>query len=142
MRTAPDFDTVEAHFGHALGDLYRLYELAGQPPGSETSRNSILDASTDGKLALAIAWSRKFHTHDVIEVTEPGGVFTDYYTELYGTLIWRDSSYIASVMASPKRKKPPTATDRIRASYFQDHLAGQAVLDTLQRGIGALLRIT
>jgi hypothetical protein len=142
MCAASDFDTFEAHFGHALGDFYRLYELAGQPPSSEANRNGSLEASTNGKIALAVAWSRKFRTHDLVEVTGPGDVFTDYFTDLFGTLIWRDSSYIASVMASPTRKKPPTASDRKRAGYYRDHLAGKPVLDTLQGGIGALLAIT
>jgi hypothetical protein len=36
--TAPDVDTLEATFGDALGDFYSLYELAGHPPSSATSR--------------------------------------------------------------------------------------------------------
>jgi hypothetical protein len=141
MCAASDFDIFESHFGHALGDFYRLYELAGQPPRSETSRNTALGASPDGELALAVAWSRKFRTHDLLEVTESGDVFTDYVTELFGTLVWRDSSFISSALASPARKKAPTKSDQERLGYYTARLAGQPVLDTLQRGVGALLAI-
>jgi hypothetical protein len=93
-------------------------------------------------MALALAWPRKFRTHDLTPVTRPGDGYTDYYHDLFGTLIWRDHSYIVSVMVSPTRKRPPTATDRDRAGYYKDHFSGELVLDPLQRGSGALLRIT
>jgi len=93
-------------------------------------------------MSLALACPRKFRTHDLTPVTRPGDGYTDHYHDLSGTLIWRDHSGIASVMANPTRKRPPTATNRDRAGYYKDHLAGEPVLDPLQRGIGALLRIT
>lgn len=118
-----------------------LYELAGQPPNGEASRAAALHGSVDGKLALAVVWSRKFRTHDLIEVTEPGDKYTDKYTETYGTLEWRNDSHIASVMTSPLRKRPPRAADHTKLGYYAAHLAGRTVLDTFQRGLGALLAI-
>jgi hypothetical protein len=94
--------------------------LAGVAAQQQEEPNETLKASEEGWMALALAWSWKFRTHDLTPVTRPGDGYTDHYHDLSGTLIWRDHSYIASVMANPTRKRPPTATDRDRAGYYKD----------------------
>jgi hypothetical protein len=66
-------------------------------------------------------WPRKFRARDLLPVTRPGDGYPDYYRDdLFGTLIWRDHSYIASVMSNPTRKRPPTATNRDQAGCYKD----------------------
>jgi hypothetical protein len=48
MLAAPDSDTFEAHLGHALGYLYRLYELAGAAAQQREEPNETLKASEEG----------------------------------------------------------------------------------------------
>jgi hypothetical protein len=89
MCEAADFEAAEDHLGHALTDFYRLYEQARQPPASPASRRAALEATDEGKTALAIAWARNFHTHDVVEVSQAADIYSGYYTKIYGVLAWR-----------------------------------------------------
>lgn len=42
---AADFEAAESHLGHAMEDLYRLYELAKQPPLTKALREAALVAT-------------------------------------------------------------------------------------------------
>jgi hypothetical protein len=86
---AADFEAAESHLGHTMEDLYRLYELARQPPSTKVLRDAALEATDDGKTALAMVWGRKFRTHEVVEVSQAADMYSDYYTNLYGVLAWR-----------------------------------------------------
>src|SRR5689334_22264304 len=81
---AKDFDIAEARLGHAMEDVYRLYELAKRPPSTGTARDAALNTTAGGQTALAAVWARKFRTHEVIEVSQPADAYSDYYTNMYG----------------------------------------------------------
>jgi hypothetical protein len=120
----------EAHFGHALGDLYRLFELAGRPPSSESGRRAALEATAEGQAALGAAWARKFRTHKLIEVTQEADF--DRYSDFYGSLAaWRPRSTFTT-STGPEN----------RGLYYDKRLAGHHVLDTMRTAIQALLAIT
>jgi hypothetical protein len=129
MCDAADFKAAEDHLGHALTDFYRLYERAKQPPSSPAARKAALEATDEGKTALAIAWARKFHTHDVVEVSEAADIYSGYYTKLYGVLAWLRSSFT-------------TNSDGEHWHLFYDrYLEGRPVLDTLRTAVSAVVAI-
>jgi hypothetical protein len=124
---AADFKVAEIHFGHALTDFYSLYELAKQPPLTKAARDAALDATDGGKTALAIVWARKFRTHDVVEVSQAADLYSRYYTKLYGVLAWR-----------PRCDFTASTDDRGWHDYYDRHLEGRPVLDTMQAAISAV----
>jgi hypothetical protein len=128
---AADFDTAEVHLGHAMEDLYRLYELAKKPPSSSRARDAALGTTDQGKTALATVWTRKFRTHDVMEVSRAADVYSNYYTNLYGVLAWR------------LRSDFTTTTDgRGWHLLYDTYLEGRPVLDTLQTAASAVVTLT
>lgn len=130
MCRATDFEAVEDHLGHALTDLYRLYEQAKQPPMDKTSRRTALRGSPEGRTALAIVWTRAFHTHDVVEVSKAADLYSDYFTELYGTLAWR-----------PRSDFTNNEDGEDRHVFYDGFLAGRPVFDTLQKAVSALVAV-
>jgi hypothetical protein len=139
MCGADTFEIAEAHFGHALCDLYRLFELVKPTANSGKSekkaaiaaREAKLKVTSEGQTALAAAWARTFRVHDVIEVTEPADLYSDYYTNLYGVLAWR-----------PRTFAPEATYPENRGGFYDCRLAGRPVLDTMQSAFQALLAIT
>jgi hypothetical protein len=129
MCAAADFEAAEDHLSHALCDFYSLYEQAKLPPSSQKLRRAALEASPAGRAALAIAWVRKFHTHHLIEVSKAGDLYSDYYTNLYGVLVWRDRADITTVEDDEGR----------RHEFYDDELAGRPTLDTLQKSVTAVI---
>jgi hypothetical protein len=127
---AADFDAAEICLGHAMEDLYRLYELAKQPPSTKASRDVALEATDSGKTALAVVWARKFRTHDVVEVSRAADIYSDYLTNLYGMLAWRPRSDFT------------TSTDgRDWHLLYDSYLEGRPVLDTLQTAVSAVMAV-
>jgi hypothetical protein len=63
---AGDFETAEIHLGHAMDELYRLYELAkrSRSRADKDARDHDLVKTGDGKIAGAVIWARKYRTHD------------------------------------------------------------------------------
>ena len=131
MCDAADFEAAEDHLGHALTDFYRLYERAKHPPSSPAARKTALEATGNGKAALAIAWVRTFHTHDVVEVSEASDIYSDYYTNLYGVLAWRPRSNFTS--------NPDGEGWHL---FYDRYLEGRSVLDTLQTAVSAVVAVT
>jgi hypothetical protein len=131
MCAAADFEAAEDHLGHALCDLYSLYELAKLSPSSQKRRRAALEASPAGRAALAIAWVRKFHTHHLIEVSKAAAVYSGYYTNLYGVLVWRDRADITIIEDDEGR----------RHEFYDAELAGKPVLDTLQQAVAAVVAV-
>ena len=127
MYEASDFEAAEDHLGHALTDFYRLYEQAKQPPSSPASRTTALEVSPEGCTALAIAWARTFHTHDVVEVSKVTGIYSRYYTRIYGVLAWRPRSDFTANTGGDGRHL-----------FYDTYLEGRPVLDTLQDAVSAL----
>jgi hypothetical protein len=131
MCAASDFEAAEDHFGHALADVYSLYELAKQPPSDKAARRTALEASEEGRIVLAVAWARTFNSHELIEVSRAADLYSDYYTELYGVLAWR-----------PRSDFTTNHDGEGRHAFYDSLLAGKPVLDTLQKAVAALVAIT
>ena len=127
---ATDLAVAEAHLGHAMEDLYRLYELAKRPPSSKASRDTALETTDEGKTALAIVWVRKFRIHDVMEVSQAADVYSSYYTKIYGVLVWRTRS---DFKAGPD--------GRGWHLLYDTYLEGCPVLDTLQAAVSAVVAL-
>ncbi len=130
---AKDFDAAESHLGHAMEDLYRLYELAGGPPltkAKRASRDAALEATDVGKTALAIVWARKFRTHEVAEVSQAADLYSGYYTNLYGVLAWR-----------PRADFTADTDGRDWHRFYDTYLEGRPVLDTLQIAVSAVVAV-
>ena len=128
MLGAEDLEVAEDHLGHALTDFYRLYEQARQPPASPASRKAALEATPEGCTALAIAWARAFHTHDVVEVSKDADLYSSYYTAIYGVLAWRPrSDFTANIDGDG------------RHLFYDTYLEGRPVLDTLQSAVSVLV---
>lgn len=127
---AADFEAAESHLGHAMEGLYRLYELARQPPLTKALRDAALEATDDGKTALAIVWTRKFRTHEVVEVSQAADMYSDYYTNLYGVLAWR-----------PRSDFMADTDGRGWHLFYDTYLEGRPVLDTLQAAISAVVAV-
>lgn len=129
VAAAPDFDAAVDQIGHALGDIYSLYELAKNPPSDKTKRRQGLEVSNEGKTALAIAWIRTFNTHEAITVNQDGDVFTDYYVKRYRVPLWRPRVAITSNIDGEGRHV-----------FYDQYLADLPVLDTMQGAVSALVK--
>jgi len=70
---------------------------------------------------------RTFDTHDAVVVGKMGDIYTDYYTEMYGTLVWR-----------PLRDLPERSKAYGHDDEYATQLAGRPVLDTVRRAFDAL----
>jgi hypothetical protein len=130
MCAASDFEAAEDHLSHALCDFYSLYEQAKLPP-CQKLRRAALEASPAGRAALAIAWVRKFHTHRLIEVSNAGDLYSGYYTNLYGVLVWRDRADITTIEDDEGH----------RHEFYDAELAGKPTLDTLQKAVSAVVAV-
>jgi hypothetical protein len=136
---AADFETAEIHLGHAMDELYRLYELAKKSPSKadKRARDQALIKIDKGEIAGAVVWARKYRIHDsmqvshaagALEVTQPADQYSNCYTNLYGVLAWRPRSDFT------------TGDDNGRGwhLFYDTHLEGRPVLDTLQQAAKAL----
>jgi hypothetical protein len=102
-----------------LGGAPNLYQQLAQVAG--------------GDVAAAVLWVRTFDTHAAVKVGEPSDVYSNYYTNLYGVLVWK------------QRAQLPPADPKF-AAYGRDvlydqHLAGKPVLDTTDVALRALLAL-
>jgi hypothetical protein len=71
-------------------------------------------------------WVRNFDTHEAVVVADMGDSFTGYFTEMFGTLVWR-----------PLADLPEQSSLYGRGDY-DAQLAGRPVLDTAQRAFDTL----
>jgi hypothetical protein len=127
---ARDFETAESHLGHAIEDMYQLYELAkmSSSKADRTARDVALVKVERGQTAAAVVWARKYRFHDCVEVSQVADLFSDYYTNLYGVLAWRP------------RCDFTTQDDDGRGwhLFYDTCLQDRPVLDTLQDAAKAL----
>jgi hypothetical protein len=129
IAAAPDFDAGIDHIGHALGDIYSLFELAKNPPSDKTLRRQGLEASDAGKTALAIAWDRTFNTHEAVtQSRDDGDIYADYYIERYATPVWL-----------PRTAFTQNEDGEGRHLYYDHFLADKCVLDTMRAAVRELV---
>ena len=77
----------------------------------------------------------QYDTHEIASVSIIGDVYSDFYTELDGELVWN------AIAAMPFVKRPSKAWAVVRYHDYQD-LENRPVLDTMRRvfdGLAALL---
>src|SRR5215216_1118795 len=86
--SAPTPGDAEDEFSNTLGHLYRLNELGKNRHGKDAWHNKLL-GSDDLRAARAAIWARTFDVHDVVTVAAMGDVYSDYYTAMYGVLVWK-----------------------------------------------------
>jgi hypothetical protein len=103
---------------------------AKQSSSSKASRDAALEKTEKGQTALALVWVRKFRTHDVVEVSKVADVYSRYYTKIYGVLVWR-----------PRSDFNAGEDGRDWHKFYDRHLEGRPVLDTLQAAISAMAAI-
>ena len=136
---AEDFEAAEIHVGHAMDELYRLYELAKESSSrrDRAARDEALVKIDKGEIAGAVIWARKFRTHDsmqlsqaveAVEVSQAADRYGSYYTNLYGVLVWRPRSDFT------------TDDDNGRGwhLFYDTRLEDHPVLETLQHAAKAL----
>ena len=114
------------HLSNLLCQLYRLSELVKHEFGDPTRFHDALRATPDHCAARAAMWVRNFDTHQTVVVADMDDSFTDYFTEMFGTLVWR-----------PLADLPEQRSNYGRADY-DAQLAGQPVLDTARRAFDTL----
>jgi hypothetical protein len=133
MCAATTVDDVEDELSNLVHHLYRLGELCRWrfgPPGKQLSPEDfgrVLLGSDDLRAARAVMWVRADDTHNLfMEVAPPAAladVYPDYYTAMYGTLVWQPLT------------KPDSAG---RDKDYADTLKGRSVLGTTRRAFDAL----
>jgi hypothetical protein len=133
MCEAATFDDAADQLSNMVHQLYRLSELGQAAQGGAATFYQRLAMTNGGDVAAAVLWARTFDTHAAVEVGEPGDVYSDYYTNLYGVLIWMQRGQLPP----PDSKYPAHGRDLL----YDQHLAGRPVLDTTQVALRALLQL-
>lgn len=78
---ATSFDDQRDELGHMLDELFRMIELRG---GVARLEKNPAAAPT----ALAVILFRHKRTHETTRPGAQGDVFTDFFTNMFGSLIW------------------------------------------------------
>ena len=133
MCEAAIFDDAADQLSNMLHQLYRLSELAKATLGGAPNLYQQLAQVAGGDVAAAVLWVRTFDTHAAVKVGEPSDVYSNYYTNLYGVLVWKQRAQLPP--ADPKF--PPYGRDVL----YDQHLAGKPVLDTTDVALRALLAL-
>lgn len=100
-----------------LHHLFRIVE----------ARGGIKKYEADPQLAghtAALVLMRHKDTHQLVQVTEPADVFTDYFTNKFGTLVWDAPA--------------DAVADNRYSKYDAAFLEGRPVLDTLRAAYDAV----
>jgi hypothetical protein len=117
---------AENEFSSMLDWLYRLNELGKNRLG-EDALHKKLRGPDDLRAARAAIWARTFDVHDVVAVAAMGDVYPDYYTAMYGVLVWKP---LASL---------PQQTDKWdRHLDYASFLENRGVLGTSRRAFDAM----
>ena len=117
MCAATTLDDLAIELANALNHLYRLSEHLKRDMGEKPFFER-LRSSTELRTVSAIRWVRGFEVHEVTEIAEVGDVYSDFYTEMYGVLVWRP-------LACLRVPTDQHGNDRV----YVDYLEGRPVLD-------------
>lgn len=113
---------LTAELSNTLHHLYRLGELCKRRLGDRAFYD-VLKTTDALRAARAAMWARAFDTHRLFAVAKPRDVYSNYYTKLYGVLIWVPLSSLPVAWNPPKYGQD---TD------YKAELEGKPVLDTLR----------
>jgi hypothetical protein len=126
MCAAATQSDLEAELSNLLHHLYRLGELCKTHLGMDRFYESLV-SSDDLRAARAAMWARTFDTHDIVAVASVGDVYSEFYTEMYGVLVWKPLEAL------------PEQTDKYKRHLdYRYYLQNRPVLDTTRRAFDAL----
>jgi hypothetical protein len=114
---ADSFEGQEDELSNMLHHLFRLVEARG---GMD---KFVAEPQLAGH-AAALVLMRHKDTHELVQVTTPADVFGDYFTNMFGTMVWNPP---ADVVA-----------DKRYLHYDATFLKGRIVLDTLRTAYDAV----
>ena len=126
MCEATTHDALMAELSNLFHHLFRVRELCKHRLGS--SKLYATEKSTsDLRAARAASWARNFDTHQLYAVASQQDVYSNFYTAMYGILVWKPLSSL------------PQSTDKYgRHLDYATELEGKPVLDTLRCAFDAL----
>jgi hypothetical protein len=126
MCAATTADELTAELSNMLHHHYRASE---ERRGARPREAHYRDLTDDPLLhaSLALIWVRTFDTHDGLVTAQLDGVYSKFYTELFGVLVWTQG------FAETVR---PDGHGRDR--LFSQLLEGRPVLDTLRTAFDTL----
>jgi hypothetical protein len=122
---------AEDEFSNALNHLYRLNELGKNRLGKDAWHQKLL-GSDDLRAARAAIWARTFDVHRVVAVAAMGDGYSDYYTDMYGVLVWKPLAEL------------PDQTDKAghdRHLDYANFLENREVLSTSRRAFDAMAAV-
>lgn len=119
MCAALSEEEAEDEFSNMLHHTYRVSERCRKLLG-EGSPRFIGTTLAPIEGAQAVLWARKLDTHDSLLTSELGDVFSDYFTEMFGVLVWKP-------LAPEAGEGDPYA----RRPEYEHDLQGKPVLDTM-----------
>jgi hypothetical protein len=126
MCEAETDDALMAELSNLLHHLFRLSEHCWERrPGFDTTERSTADL----RAARGASWARNFDTHQLFRLAPPtlSGLYSRYYTALYGVQIW-----------VPLSSLPAQSDKHGRHLDYQAELEGKIILDTLRGAFDAM----
>lgn len=136
MTEAGSIELLRDELSNTLHHMYRLGELCHQrwqlttDKDAEFNRRAVAVPGVIGAL-----WIRCYDTHDMARLATAGDVYTDYYTELYGVLVWN------TLGAMPFAKRPTKPAMIERYDDYSRSLENKPVLDTLRQAFDGLSKL-
>jgi hypothetical protein len=135
MREAANTDTLQDELSNMLHHMYRLGELRmrrWRAGNSAFTENDFTHPVSQIAGALGALWIRCYDTHEIAVISQLTDRYSDYYTNIYGILIWQP------VQAMPFIKIPNAAN---RYTDYCTNLADKPVLDTLRKAFDHLVNL-
>lgn len=132
MCEVTDRDELRDELSNLLHHLYRLGELRNRRWGTNGQKLSEGDFNarvTQVPGVLGALWIRCYDTHEIATVSKFKDVYSDFYTKMYGVLVWR-------CIADMPFVKLPKAADRYMD--YQSNLENKPVLDALRSAFDGL----
>lgn len=80
------------------------------------------DSRPDGQLVGGLVWARNFAQHELARTADLGDRYSNFFTEMYGVLVWRPRSQLPSPQR-PEKWERDISYDR--------HLADQVIPETI-----------
>lgn len=136
MCEASDRDEQHDELSNLLHHLYRLGELRSRRWGTNGQKLPERDfnaRATQVPGALGALWIRSYDTHEIATVSKLKDAYSDFYTKMYGILVWQ-------CIADMPFVKPPKPADRY--TDYRSNLENNPVLDTLRSAFDGLAALT
>lgn len=136
MCDATSTDQLRDELSNLLHHMYRLGELRSRRWGANNQKLS--DSEFNARViqvpgVLGALWIRSYDTHEIATVSKLKGVYSKFYTRIYGVLVWQCIADMPFVM------KPKAAE---RYNDYQSNLENKPVLDTLRSAFDGLAALT